>query len=423
MSKRSWVPVGVFVCMAVVAGLNSGSAGAVVSTKPATWTPDVISSNATVRQLVQCGSTMYAVGSFSRISQGGATYTRNNAFSFSATNGAVTSWNPNVNGEVNSIAFSPSCAIAYLGGSFTSVAGTADHNLAAISPTTAAAVAGFGHTTNGEVKTVMMVNGGQDLMVGGRFTTINGSSKAYYASVSPASGAVNSYFSATIAGKLPGNAGSTMVYNQQLSARGDRLLFEGDFTTVGGKGRLQLTELDLSSTAATVDPWVNSKLASTYCSSSEEFYARAAAFSPDESTIYMATTGYRGSSPYCDAVTAFANTPTAPVKWINKTGGDSLYSVAAGPSDVYVGGHERWANNPFGSDSCGAGCVGRQGIGDISATTGLATSWNPGRGRGHGAEDMLITPAGLWVASDTFFNANDCGGVYHPGICFLPGAA
>jgi hypothetical protein len=43
------------------------------------------------------------------------------------------------------------------------------------------------------------------------------------------------------------------------------------------------------------------------------------------------------------------------------------------------------------------------------------------RARGVGADDMEITGAGLWIASDNLNNANQCGGVFgHAGICFLP---
>jgi hypothetical protein len=200
------------------------------------------------------------------------------------------------------------------------------------------------------------------------------------------------------------------------------LLFEGDFTTVNGIRHLQVVELDISRTGATLDPWHDRDLNTTQCYVGEQYYVRAAAFSPDESKIYLATTGGVGTtSPYCDAAVAFTNTPTAKLLWINKTGGDSLYAIAAGPNDVYVGGHERWANNPEGDDSCGPGCVPRQGVGDISVKTGKATRWNPGRSRGEGADDMVLTRAGLWIASDTYFGSDTCGGEYHPGICFFPG--
>jgi len=43
------------------------------------------------------------------------------------------------------------------------------------------------------------------------------------------------------------------------------------------------------------------------------------------------------------------------------------------------------------------------------------------RSRGHGADDMLLTNAGLWIASDNFGGNTQCGGVSgYAGICLLP---
>ena len=43
------------------------------------------------------------------------------------------------------------------------------------------------------------------------------------------------------------------------------------------------------------------------------------------------------------------------------------------------------------------------------------------RDRGLGADDMLLTSAGLWIASDNQAGSNMCGGVSGlSGICFLP---
>ena len=43
------------------------------------------------------------------------------------------------------------------------------------------------------------------------------------------------------------------------------------------------------------------------------------------------------------------------------------------------------------------------------------------RSRGHGADDILRTSAGLWIASDNLGGGTSCGGVSgFAGICFLP---
>ena len=93
---------------AVPAAQASGVGGepppsGVVSATPASGTPHLKSSDDNpiqqIRQIVQCGNTMYAVGSFSEIVKGSTTYTRENVFSFSATKPyTVTSWAPNIVG-------------------------------------------------------------------------------------------------------------------------------------------------------------------------------------------------------------------------------------------------------------------------------------------------------------------------------------
>ena len=58
-----------------------------VSAIPASGTPQLVQTGKeeNVRHLVQCGGKIYAVGTFTSISQRGSTFSRNNVFSFSAT--------------------------------------------------------------------------------------------------------------------------------------------------------------------------------------------------------------------------------------------------------------------------------------------------------------------------------------------------
>ena len=428
--------------------------GPVLST-PATGTPKLAATGTTetVRQLVQCGGTMYAVGSFTEIQRFTTTYPRNNIFSFSATPGfKVNTWAPDVNGEINSIAFNGSnCNEAFIGGQFTSVNGTKVANFAKISTKTGNVVSGFGDRVGGgHVDTILGVKG--HLLVGGTFTSINGSTAdPYYASVSPSTGVDDGFLHLGISGhyvfpKVKNNG--TEVYNQQLSHSGKLLLVEGDFTQVGGLGRQQIFMLNVNQTPVKVTGWSSPEFDGSkgeipggypyQCGDSHPFYIHAAAWSPDDSTIYIADTGihtwnWNGQFPMpglCDAAAAFpASEKEVLHDWIANDGCDSLYSVAADNSAVYVAGHNRWFPNGDACNTQGKGAIPAPGLAGLTPgsaggslienSSGKAGLYS--RSRGHGADDMLLTPRGLWIASDNFGGNTSCGGVPgYAGICFLP---
>ena len=422
--------------VAVTAGMAvpAQAAAGPVSSTPAVGTPHLNPTGSTqmVRQLAQCGSTMYAVGYFTSIKRYSATYTRNNAFSFQAASPfKVTTWDPNVNGTVNSIAFNSDCSVAYLGGQFSSVNGTAAKNIAAVSTSTGAVITAFAHSAAGQVETLLTV--GSHVLAGGYFTSINGSSaNPYFTSLNTTTGRDDGFLHLSISGnyQYPGvSPNGTRVFNQQLSNGGTLDLVEGDFTSVGGQPRKQIFMLDVSGATATVTPWTSAEF-NVNCATVEPFWLQAAAWSPNDATIYIATTGYHpdgvptGGFPrtgLCDVAAAFPATQASVSHlWVNYTGCDSLFATAADSSTAYFGGHERWANNSNGCDFAGPGAVSAPGMVGLSPTTGAIT-FNPTRDRGLGADDMEVTSAGLWIASDDFQGSSRCGGVYgYAGICFLP---
>ena len=180
----------------------------------------------------------------------------------------------------------------------------------------------------------------------------------------------------------------------------------GDFTTVGGLPRQQIFMLDLATTpTATVTGWTSPQWDGSQgeatpqnpnngypyeCATVEPFYIQAAAWSPDDSTIYIGTTGYHpngwptGSSPrngLCDAAAAFPATQASVLSnWINYTGCDSLYAAAADAGAAYFGGHERWSMNPNGCDFTGTGRLASPGIEGLRPATGCSRSGHADQG-------------------------------------------
>lgn len=395
---------------------------------------------------------MYAVGSFSSIVQNGQTYTRHNVFSFKTTAPyTITSWAPDVSGIVNSIAFDgTNCADAYIGGMFTTVNGSSAHNLAEISTATGALVPGFGHSTDNQVETLAVVKG--HLLVGGYFTWINGShGSPYFASVSPATGRNDHFLNLNISGHYHYCGGGqcttgtrSYIYNQQVSNSRTLDLAEGDFTSVGGQPRQQIFMLNLATDPATVTGWTSPQwdgsagnLPKGYpyqCWFNEGFYIRSATWSPNDQTIYIADTGFH---PYnlpahgarqglCDATASFPATQTKVMDtWITYTGCYSLYTVAANNNVIYVAGHPRYASNPNGCKSAGAGAVRDEGMAGLSASNGSPLLRKDGKPlytmSEANADDMLLTGNGLWIASSNRYGAQYCGlRPGHSGICYLP---
>jgi hypothetical protein len=439
--------LGITAAQAAGAGPAVGTPSGPVLAHPATTTPhlpDSDNSPEQIRQLVQCKGTMYAVGSFTTIIQGTRKFTRTNVLSFSAKAPyKLSSWAPKIpNGEVNSITFSGGrCADAYIGGFFGRISGKAVQNIAEISTTTGKVVNAFAHSANKTVQTLRSF--GSHILVGGDYTTINGStSNPYMTSLNAVTGRDDRYLNLNISGnyQFPGvTSNPTRVYNQAVSHSGTLDLVMGDFTKVGGKGRQQIFMLNLGPRQGRVTAWTSPEFDGSdgnlpggfpyQCHTTVPFYVRSAAWSPDDSTVYLGATGYHPwnlgtggiRTGLCDAASAWPATQKSVLHlWINYTGCDSLYAVAADKHTAYFAGHERWSENPGACDMAGPNAIPAPGFEGLGPANGKI-KFNPTRDRGLGADDMLLTTAGLWIASDNFEDSNKCAGVSHlAGICFLP---
>ena len=411
------VALGLSVAVAVVPAVASASTAlGPASDDPANFTPNVASG--AVYKFTQVGGTMYAGGAFSSVStpagvSPGGTFARSNIVAFSASTGVVsTTFAPSVNGEVWGMATDG--ASLWIGGTFTTVNGTARRGIAKLNPATGAVDTAFNaNLTSGKVTELALVGG--RLIAGGTFP---GKLRA----VNPASGANTGYLNLSISGSVTTNAGPVEVYRFAVNPAGTRLVAVGNFTSVGGVTRYRAFMLTLGATAS-VNAWYYPPLQNLCAAGSLPDYMRDVDFSPDGSWFAFVSTGYIPRTggvgrDLCDAAARFETAIANPARptWINYTGGDTLHSVAATNVAVYVQGHQRWLDNPQGRNSAGPGAVSRQGIGAINPSTGLALAWNPGKERGVGGKDLYVTSAGLWVGSDT----NRIGGETRRRIALMP---
>jgi hypothetical protein len=209
--------------------------------------------------------------------------------------------------------------------------------------------------------------------------------------------------------------------------------------------------LDVGDTRAALSDWNYEPLGEP-CTSTRInaiAYVQDVDFAPDGSYFALAAFGYMYQgydAPFatsrrwfqlCDSVSRFETdnlNPTQPT-WINYSGGDSLKSVAVTDAAVYVQGHSRWLDSPYGRDSkdefgvdrLGGGAVSPDPVsdaemakyaraGDLNAVPGKALPWNPVMPQQSGGYQILPTEAGVWFATD----GTRFGGEYHAGIRFAP---
>ena len=388
---------------------------AVVSANPVDYTPHVL--DGTVWALAVVGDTVVVGGSFTKIQDSARklTYTRRNIFAYGLHDGTIRPFAPAIDAAVYALAPGANDTV-YLGGSFKTVNSATQRGLARLSVADGARVPGFGARINwGDVRA--LTARGTKLYAGGTFSAVNGLTRAGLARVDATSGAVDTGFDARLS--APGLS-RTRVEHFDLSPDGTRLITVGALLKVGTVSRTQIAMFDVSGTAATVTSWYTDAY-QPQCMEGFDTYLRQVKFSPDGQWFVVAATG-RTSSPtkLCDSAARFEtggngkHNPT----WVQRTGGDSLYAVAITGTVVYVGGHQRYLDNPYGTDDNGPGpgAVSRIGIGAINPTTGKALTWNPTRTRGVGVRAFQVVPHGLIVGSDT----DQLGKEYHGRIGMFP---
>ncbi|PZS25537.1 MAG: radical SAM protein [Pseudonocardiales bacterium] len=196
------------------------------------------------------GNTVYVAGSFTQarpagVAVGGAgTVTRNNLMAYDITTGAlITSFAPSLNAQAKVVTASPDGSRIYVGGSFTTADGQARQGIAAYSTSTGQLVASFSPGLDSSVYAIAATN--TTVYVGGGFSAANNNARSRLAAFSAANG--------SLLGWAP-TAGNNDVEALVLTPDGSKVIVGGSFTTLNGSSAgYGLGALDASSGALL--PW------------------------------------------------------------------------------------------------------------------------------------------------------------------------
>jgi hypothetical protein len=386
----------------------------IVSPNPVDWTPNVLDGR--VRAIAQVGSRMILGGTFTQVQNAGQAtiLTRTFILAFNASTGAVdTAFTPVLDGDVEALAPAADGRSVYVGGAFTTVNGAPARGFAELDTTTGQLVPGFKASADGRVYDIVL--NGSRLFIAGGFSYVDGLPRANLAAVNPTTGALDP--NVVIPFTTP-RKGTAFIQKLDVSPDGSKLVALGNFTIVAGLDRYQIAMINLSTTPASVADWETDRYKPA-CSTSFVTYMRNVDFSPDGTYFVVVSTGAYFANTLCDTAARWESSAAGSAlqpTWVDYTGGDTLYSVAVTGTAVYVGGHERWANNPLAADAAGPGAVPRPGIAALDPVNGMPFSWNPTKDRGVGTFALLATNSGLWETSDS----TTVAGEYHARVAFFP---
>lgn len=404
----------------------------VVDAQPSKATPDV--GDGVVETIAKVGNRVYLGGTFTTVRNPGSStpLARANILAFDATTGAVDqSFFPQINGEVGQIIAGPGNSI-YVMGSFTQVNGVKTR-IVRLDAATGAILAGWKASVNNITATAALGDGA--LYVGGSFSKSGGNAHAEMAALDPITGRDLGWFKVDFAGRHGSGKAKAELSPKKIVVSPDhrQMVVIGNFTSVtdgnGTVDRDQVVLLDLGPATATINrDWRSVQFTGQCSTNAFDSWVRDVDIDPSGKYFVIAATGGQatnnvdGTRALCDSASRWAldgtGTSVLPT-WVALTGRDTLLSVAVSEAAVYVGGHERWMNNPLGSDNAKEGAVPRPGLAALDPSTGVPMSWNPGRNpRGVGTFAILDTDTGLYTGSDTEYVGNYR---YHRGrIAFFP---
>ena len=217
------------------AGADSAPADPASPSSPVTVTADslpTVQIDGVVWQQTIIGDTVYAVGKFSTARPAGAapgsqTTPRNNILAFSLSTGRlITTFAPSLNAQGRAVTASPDGRRLYVGGDFTQVNGKAAGRVVALDPGTGARIPGWAPAMSGPVRAIAATP--DTVYLGGAFNAVGSSSRSRLAAVRASDGGLLAWQP-----KASGGDVNALV----LAPDRSKLVVGGAFTTLNGSSQ------------------------------------------------------------------------------------------------------------------------------------------------------------------------------------------
>ena len=211
---------------------DSAPADPTLPSSPVTVTADslpTVQVDGVVWQQTVIADTVYAVGKFSTARPAGApagtqTTPRKNILAFSLTTGKlIASFTASLNAQALAVTASPDRKRLYVGGDFTQVNGHAVRKVVALDPATGAVIPGWAPPMSGSVRTIVATP--DTVYLGGSFTAVGSVSRSRLAAVRASDGGLLAWKPA---------AGGGRVNALVLAPDRSKVVVGGAFTTLNG---------------------------------------------------------------------------------------------------------------------------------------------------------------------------------------------
>jgi PKD repeat protein len=198
---------------------------------------------------VAVGNTVYVVGSFTRARPAGVALgspgevTRNNILAYDITTGALTSFNPGLNAQAHEVTASPDGSRIYVVGEFTQAAGVTRNRVAAFNTADGSLVTGFNPNVSGPVYAVAAT--ASTVYLGGSFAAVGATPRTRLAAVQASNGAVIGAWD-PVPGVGPG--GSDIVLGLAVTSS-TQVVVGGRFGTMNGDTARGIAAVDATTGA------------------------------------------------------------------------------------------------------------------------------------------------------------------------------